>query len=186
MVIFMWIGKKGFSASHPASFFAMAFTFTLVGYYLSNTLNVESFILLVVWTTVALSIWNWLKNKPQADKQVFRLLSVQFIALAFIIPAFLHYANVDLVTQRDLKPTPHHEKVNSHHEMKSAHETTVSEIKMAPAKSAHSPESAHHHAASASSTFNQQLVCFLQRAIFIFSLVVAFVAWRAGNEQVTN
>jgi hypothetical protein len=93
MKVFIWINQKGLSYGHPASFFALGFTFTLIGFYIERTLNIETFIWLVLWVAVMLTVKSWMSANPQADKRLFYLLGIQSIALAVMIPLLLHYAN---------------------------------------------------------------------------------------------
>jgi len=157
--IFIWISQKGFSYGHPASFFALGFTFTLVGFYIGQTLNIETFIWLVLWTIALLTVRNWINSNPQADKRLFYLLSIQFIALAIMIPLLLHYANQEL--------TVHHVvmKESNLHSVSSALEQGMQST---------SDRSGH---------FNQLLLSTLQHLIFILSVFVAISAWRVGRKQ---
>jgi len=94
--VFLWVKKHQFTYNHPATFFAYLFAFTVIGYYLEKNLNIETFVLLTIWLATTLITWSWLKRGQSADKRLFYVLGMQFIALVFIMIALLHCANPEL------------------------------------------------------------------------------------------
>jgi hypothetical protein len=177
MKVFMWISKKGLSYGSPASFFALALTFTFVGFYVGHTLNIETFIWLVLWTSATLVTWVWIKNNTQADKRLFHLLSMQSIALAIMIPILLHYANQTLTAHQPTQVSQHteHAVVNAEKHL-DAHHAPSMQTHVKSEQDVQLTAEANHH-------FNQLLLSTLQRLIFVFSILVAVSAWRVGRRQ---
>ena len=95
--MFAKIQNKGLECSHPANFFAWIITFTLTGAYISVYLNAETFVILTFWFVAYRLAARWLQETEEADKRLFNLLSVQFLALAFIAPILLQASNRDFI-----------------------------------------------------------------------------------------
>jgi len=89
------IKKKQLSYNHPATFFILMTTFTLTGYYIQATLNIETFILMVIWLVVSYFTLIWLKRNRQSEQQLSYLLAAQFIAIAIVMPMLLNYMNLE-------------------------------------------------------------------------------------------
>lgn len=170
MKVFIWISQRGLSYEHPASFFALALTFTFVGFYIGQVLNIETFIWLVLWVIAVLVARAWINNNPRAGKRLFHLLSVQFVALAIIVPLLLQCANQALIAQPTVSGHVITEKVDSHHNTpsSSAHVKSEHDVQL-------TTEIGHQ--------FDQFLLVVLQRLIFLLSVLVAISAWRARREQ---
>jgi len=94
--IFSWINKKRFAYNHPANFFAWFITFSIAGYYIDKMLNPETFIIVILWVIIAQLTLKWFKRNKRADKRLFYLISLIFIALAFLAPILLDYTNSEL------------------------------------------------------------------------------------------
>lgn len=170
MKVFIWISQKGLSYGHPASFFALALTFTFIGFYIEEILNIETFIWLVLWAVAMLIARAWINNHSHADKHLFYLLSIQFVALSIIIPLLLHCANPTLSVQSAA--------LDSH------------AVAMEQVDSHHVSSPLAEHAAPLTTEighpFDQFLLVILQRLIFLLSVLVAISAWRVGRKQLLN
>jgi len=94
--IFSLINKKRLEYNHPANFFAWFITFSIAGYYIDKMLNPETFIVVILWVVIAQLTLKWFKRNKGADKQLFYLISLVFISLAFLAPILLNYTNSDL------------------------------------------------------------------------------------------
>lgn len=164
--VFIWIEKKGFSAGHPARFFAFAITFTVVGYYMGQTLNVETFIWFTLWVIVTLWIRTWVKNNLQADKRLFYLLSMQSIALAIIVPLCLSYVNP--MHENEVPSTVTQAETVSPKHTVSSHEGSEQVI---------------HSTVNTQNQFKQLLLSTIQSLIFILSVITAISTWRIGRRQ---
>ncbi len=89
------IKKRQLSYNHPTTFFVLMTTFTLAGYYIQTTLNIETFILMVVWLVASYFTLIWLKRNRKAEQQLSYLLAAQFIAIAIVMPMLLNYVNLE-------------------------------------------------------------------------------------------
>lgn len=90
------IKKKQWAYNHPATFFILMTTFTITGYYIQKTLNIETFILIVAWLVITYFTVIWLKRNQKVDKRLPYLLAMQFIAIAVVMPILLKYVNLEL------------------------------------------------------------------------------------------
>lgn len=87
--VFMSIRKKGLATNHPALFFALIITFSITSYYVESVLNIEMYIMLLVWLMLTGFTLRWMTQNPRADKRLFYLLSAQFFVIALLIPLFV-------------------------------------------------------------------------------------------------
>lgn len=113
------IKKKQWTYNHPATFFILMATFTITGYYIQKTLNIETFILIVTWLVITYFTVIWLKNNQQADKRLAYLLAMQFVAIAIVMPILLKYVNLELLCKPIVETT-----IEMSHEM---HMTTINQ-----------------------------------------------------------
>jgi CDP-diglyceride synthetase len=93
------IKKKQLAYNHPGTFFILMTTFTITGYYVNKTLNIETFILMVIWLVVAYFTLIWLKRNQKTDQRLPYLLAIQFVAIAIIMPILLKYMNLECLCE---------------------------------------------------------------------------------------
>jgi hypothetical protein len=72
-------------------------TASVAGFFIERWLNVESYVLLLIWTVIASFAYLWLKENAAADSRIYYLLSGQFFIVAIIMPLLMRYINPELM-----------------------------------------------------------------------------------------
>ncbi|EIJ43830.1 hypothetical protein BegalDRAFT_3003 [Beggiatoa alba B18LD] len=182
------IKKQGLSYDHPKVFLISLLTLTIVGAFISSVLNTESFILLLFWYVVTLITLNWLAKNPKADKRLYYLISLQFIAFGIGMASFLHYSNLNLKTICTpfmmATHAEHHGDASNPEAMMKQHESAEkTEHTVAPASEAHHTASAHSESSYDPAKVMSAWLKAFQYLIVLISLWVSLRAFRLGRCQ---
>ncbi|ALG68891.1 hypothetical protein [Beggiatoa leptomitoformis] len=199
--------KQALPYDHPKVLFFFLISFTIVGAFIGSILNAESFILLLIWYFITLITLNWLQKNPKADKRLYYLISIQFIALGLGISNFLHYSNLDLQTicapvmtamhAQHHSDTSHEAMMSKHEDKQPALSAETTKMETASQESAHNTTETEHvavheatptaehakHEASASNEPVYDKVKATQAWLTAFQYIILFISflisWRA-------
>jgi hypothetical protein len=78
-------------------FSLLIITASVAGFFIERWLNVESYVLLLIWTFLASFAYLWLKENTVSDSRIYYLLSGQFFIVAIIMPLLMRYINPELM-----------------------------------------------------------------------------------------
>ncbi len=86
--------RKGGGETGDGGWFGLLIiTLSIAGLFLETWLNVESFVLLLIWVVIAAKAYAWLKTTPKADPRLYYLISAQFLVIAIVMPLLMRYVN---------------------------------------------------------------------------------------------
>ncbi|OUD13302.1 hypothetical protein TPSD3_11795 [Thioflexithrix psekupsensis] len=103
--------KCGGTLGDGGWFSLVIITASVAGFFIERWLNVESYVLLLIWTLMASFAYLWLKENTGADARIYYLLSGQFLIVAIIMPLLMRYINPELMGLCAAS----HEAVGDHH-----------------------------------------------------------------------
>lgn len=86
--------RKGGGKTGDGGWFGLfIITLSIAGLFLEAWLNVESFVLLLIWAVIAAKAHTWLKATPKADPRLYYVISAQFLVIAIVMPLLMRYVN---------------------------------------------------------------------------------------------